>query len=527
MKNLKSTKLFVLVLSLVLLIGSAIGIAVSASETEGYNIEAINVIYKDQIFVAIAVDTAVENAANVEVGYTFNGKNYTAKYNGNAAIWASKGDDTLYPIYVTMGIPAKDMGEDVIAEAHAKGASAGATKNVSVASYLYQRLYKDGIIAATEGEDLDKKGFYLSTLEYIAYAQKVLYNNANPTLAPRTLVTDYVAVYADEAKVGGESFLLSKGAAEVTLTYTGTGTKAAWNVTTYDDSGKATTTTKTTDTFTVSESAVITPVVLDFNINAPSVVETFENSYKENIVTIKDGTIDCPIFGDYVHTFFASTTNAAGYSNGTGETIAHVLEYTTDGGETSKALHMYSPGRINSDGSANTLNRSHSSVYKLMETVVPEDKVNAAAIEFDFKLGLTIPDGSCATKVATDPIQIVFQNYKGDGAQDKYWAYFQINPKLNVSEKTLNIVGVKIPNIDSFNRIKLVADYEDKLVHVYVNGVLLGSGSPDQGSSGESEPWIVFSNYGVPVVSISCYSASGMSDVYIDNVSRYDTFCLD
>lgn len=527
MKNLKATKLFVLALSVALLIGAVVGISVSANDSESYGIEAINVIYKDQIFVAIAVDAPADKAGDLEVSYTFNGKSYTAQYHSNMAVWEGKGDNTLYPVFVTVGIPAKDMGEDVIAEAHVKGGTAGATKNISVASYLYQRLYKDGIVAATEGEDLDKKGFYLATLDYIAYAQKVLYNNANPDATPRTLVTDYVAVYAQDATIAGGSFALSKGATEVTLTYTGTGTKAAWNVTTYDDSGKATTTTKTTDTFTVSESAVITPVVLDFNINAPSVVETFENSYKENIVTIKDGTIDCPIFGDYVHTFFASTTNAAGYSNGTGETIAHVLEYTTDGGETSKALHMYSPGRINSDGSANTLNRSHSSVYKLMETVVPEDKVNAAAIEFDFKLGLTIPDGSCATKVATDPIQIVFQNYKGDGAQDKYWAYFQINPQLNVSEKTLNIVGVKIPNIDSFNRIKLVADYEDKLVHVYVNGVLLGSGSPDQGSSGESEPWIVFSNYGVPVVSISCYSASGMSDVYIDNVSRYDTFCLD
>ena len=296
MKNLKNTKIFVLALSLALLIGAVIGISASASDS--YDIEAINVIYKDQIFVAIAVDAPVDQASNIEVGYSFNGKSYTATYHSNVAIWAEQGDDTLYPVFVTIGIPAKDMGEDVIAEAHAKGGEAGATKNVSVASYLYQRLYKDSIIAATEEKDVDKKNFYLKTLDYIAYAQKVLYNNANPDKAPRTLVTDYVAAYAQDAKIGASSFYLANGAAEVTLTYTGNGVKQGWNITTYDAAGVATTTAYTSDTITLTKSAVITPVVLEFQIGTPSIVETFENSYKENIVAIKDGTIDCPSFGD-------------------------------------------------------------------------------------------------------------------------------------------------------------------------------------------------------------------------------------
>ena len=520
----KTTQIFVLVLSLALLIGSVIGISVSASDTATYEIEAINVIYKDQIFVAIAVDAPVSDASDIEVGYTFNGKNYTASYQGDMAIWAEQGDDTLYPVFVTIGIPAKDMGEDVIAEAHVKGGAAGNTKNVSVASYLYQRLYKDGVIAETEGEELDKKNFYLKTLDYIAYAQKVLYNNANPDKTPRTLVTDYVAVYAQDATIAGSSFALSKGATEVTLTYTGAGTKAGWNVTTYDASGTATTTTKTKDTFSLTSSAVITPIVLDFEIGTPTIVETFEDSYKQNLLTFPDGsTIDCPTFGDYVKTSFPNT---ATYTNTTGESVAEVLKYTTEGG-TSNALHMYSPGRINSDGSTNSNNRSHTAEFKLMESVVPADKVNAAVLEFDLKLGVTIPEGSCAKKVSNTPIQIVFRNYKGDGNQNSYYAYFQLEPTLDAANKVLTICGVNIPNIDEFVRVKLVADIEDKIIHIYANGELLGSGTPQTLSTGTNDPWTVFATYGILASTVGCFNSSGMADVYLDNVSFYNTYTLD
>lgn len=524
MKNLKATKLFVLALSVALLIGAVVGISVSANDSESYGIEAINVIYKDQIFVAIAVDAPADKAGDLEVSYTFNGKSYTAQYHSNMAVWEGKGDNTLYPVFVTVGIPAKDMGEDVIAEAHVKGGTAGATKNISVASYLYQRLYKDGIVAATEGEDLDKKGFYLATLDYIAYAQKVLYNNANPDATPRTLVTDYVAVYASDAKIGDSAFTVMKSAGDVTLTYTGAGSKVGWNVTTYNDNGEANTTTSSSDTISLTESAVITPIVLDFQIGTPSIVETFENGAKENILTFSDGTtINAPTFGDYTYTSIPYTGN---YSNTTGETVAKVVEYELASGAKSKALNMFSPGRINSNGSENTNNRSHSAEFMIMESVVPQDKINAAAIEFDFKLGLTIPEDSCAKKLATDPTQLVFRNYPSDpnNTGNHGWIYFQINPQLDVATKTLKIAGVAIPNIDEFVRIKLVVDYADKLIHVYANGVFMGSGAPNAGS----DNWnTVFQTYGINVASISCYNASGMSDVYLDNVSFYNTYCLD
>lgn len=516
----KTTKIFVLVLSLALLIGTVIGISVSADSNETYEIEAINVIYKDQIFVAIAVDAPVSEASDIEVGYTFNGKNYTASYQGNVAIWADQGDDTLYPVFVTVGIPAKDQGEDVIAEAHAKGAAAGDTKNVSVASYLYQRLYKDGYIAATEGEDLDKKNFYLKTLDYIAYAQKVLYNNANPTLPARPLVTNYVAVYAQDATIGGDSFTLSKGATEVTLVYTGEGTKAAWNITTYDDNGAVATKTETSDNVTLTNSAVISAVVLDFEIGAPTIVETFDNTtYKQNIVTIADGTIDCPSFGSYVTTSFPTSK-----CNGTGEAVAQVVKYTMANGEIGEALQMYSPGRINKDGTNNSNNRSHSMAIGLMESVVPADKVNAVALEFDLKLGLTIPDGSCAKGVLNKPVQVILRY-----DQNNHWSYMQFNPVVDVETKVLTINGAEIADIDSFVRIKFVVDINDKLVHIYANGEFVKSITPtsDLVSTGSEEPWAMFAQYGITTAQIGNYNDNGMADVYIDNLSFYNTYCLD
>ena len=261
----------------------------------------------------------------------------------------------------------------------------------------------------------------------------------------------------------------------------------------------------------------------DFEIGTPTIVETFENGYKDNILTFSDGsTVNAPSFGDYTYTSIPYTGS---YSNTTKESVARVVEYVFADGGKNKVLNMFSPGRINSDGTTNSNNRSHSAEFMIMESVVPEDKVNAAAIEFDFKLGFTIPEGSCATKLATDPTQLVFRNYPNDPNNNGNhgWHYFQLNPKLNVETKTLTIVGVDIPNVDEFVRIKLVIDYNDKLIHVYANGELLGSGAPDQGS----DAWNVFKTYGINVASISCYNASGMSDVYLDNVSFYNTYCLD
>ena len=227
MKKMKLTKIFVLILSLALLIGSAVCVAASAEDEGEYTIKSVNIAHGDKIRVLIAVDAPVERAEDITVNYTFNGAEYTATYWKNVAIYAESGDDTLYPVYYTVGIAAKDMGEDVIARI---GDSA-ATKNISVATYLYQRLYKDGIINATEGKDLNKKNFYVDMLEYGAKAQTVLWNAlAENADNQRPLVTGYGWFSITDGTVNGSDGGVFKGDGE--LVYTGSNADfVGWNVT--------------------------------------------------------------------------------------------------------------------------------------------------------------------------------------------------------------------------------------------------------------------------------------------------------
>ena len=205
MKKAKYTKLFVLVLSLALLIGSVVGIAASADEDTVYEIESINIAHEDAIKVLIAVDAPIvaDSAEGltdpgITVNYTMGGKTYAATF------WCYmniRKDNNYYPIYFTRGIAAKDGGEAILAEAH-KGATpaAPAYRSISVADYLYGRLFNENYISKTEsdGKDNDRKLLYIDLLEYIAAAQKVLWNDkidengmiGDVPCEPRELVTE-------------------------------------------------------------------------------------------------------------------------------------------------------------------------------------------------------------------------------------------------------------------------------------------------------------------------------------------------
>ena len=114
MKNTKTLKLLVMVLSLVLLMSAAIAVAVSAAEDDTYAIKSINISHDDSIMVLMAVDAVGVDPATIEVKYTIgNGEAKTAKYYKNVAIYKNLGDETEYPVFYTEGIPMKDMGEEV------------------------------------------------------------------------------------------------------------------------------------------------------------------------------------------------------------------------------------------------------------------------------------------------------------------------------------------------------------------------------------------------------------------------------
>ena len=204
------TKILVLTLSLALLVGVAIGITVSAEEYS-YEIKSMNISHGDNTIVLVAVDAPATGVApeGVEVTYVdANGETLTAKYYGDLNVYG-----TTYPIYYTKGIPAKDIGQDVIATVSLNG-EAKDSENVSVAEYLYGKLYKEEYIKATDGKDLNKKNLYLNLLDYAASAETVLWNDKDANADDqRVLVTDKFYVYAEgqieDVLASNETFTLN------------------------------------------------------------------------------------------------------------------------------------------------------------------------------------------------------------------------------------------------------------------------------------------------------------------------------
>lgn len=336
MKNAKLSKLFVLVLSLALLIGSAIGIAASAAETDdgALEIEAINVSYGDRIIVLIAVaedqllgDSVPE--ADIEVSYTYNGENYTAKrytgvYLNYGATTDDTADDTKFPIYYTVGISAKQMTKDIIAEAHIKGTTPAAPgyMKTSVGEYLYTRLYRPDLnfIAKTEGDDLLRKNFYLSALEYGAYAQEVLTNIDAAEGAKEVLVTDYRYVYVTDGTVEGYTQGIFTATSTVTPVHNGLNIPegqelVGWTAQPYDVNGNALTEVEysLTDEIPTENHLILTPkfsepwygdatgdfykndtitgIRIDYDADGATVPGN--GSYTDLSVTINDGALNC------------------------------------------------------------------------------------------------------------------------------------------------------------------------------------------------------------------------------------------
>jgi len=244
MKKTNSIKIFTLVISLVLMIGIAVGIVASAEESNTYEIKSININYDDTVNVLIAVDAP--NADNIEVLYTIgdNATEYEATYYGMVDIYD---DGISYPVYYTKGIAPKDMGEKV--SAYAKVADAEVTnpekRDISVATYFYERLYKNGVLAAEAGSDEEKqKNFYLAALEYGMWANENLYNLKNPGNERTYDITNLNYIAANDANLSYNGEQLANGSfvpvgAEVTLEYTGTEEHFnGWIACTLDEDGK-------------------------------------------------------------------------------------------------------------------------------------------------------------------------------------------------------------------------------------------------------------------------------------------------
>ena len=472
MKKTKFTKLFVLILSLALLIGSAIGIAASADETDtAYAIKSMNIAHGDRTQVLIAVDAVGVDAAEIEVTYTFAGETYVASFYDYVDIY---NNDTEYPVFYTKGIPAKDCGQDVLAEAHVAGTTPAAPKykNVSVANYLFTKLYKENFISATEGEDFDKKNLYLEFIEYIASAEEVLWNMNHSADQQRVLLTDKICINAPEAYVSlvGGNFGLIANPGVATLNYTGDrANHYGWRVTTASGTDIV-----FSNNIYVDESAVITPYFIDSMMDFED-AEVGNGLYTEWIDQAAGKSTTTVTNIEDMGGITPNYTANEDITNGriaTGNT--HVLiKEDTDG---NKYLSYKTVARNNYTVTETSKgNRSNPPGFDIHFTDVDDD-ANVAIWSFD-----AIFDDSCS-----GPAQIMWTTKNGVNI---IYPYIKGNEGKSISIQSSDGKAT-VANFATGKYVNIRFEYywQEGVCQIYVDGVYQGSFTNPYSSQPHAEP---------------------------------------
>jgi len=252
------TKFIVLALSLALLIGAAVGIAVSAEEDTAPEIISKNVWADGNFCLMFAIDPATVAGDDVSVKiYNVDPTGLEGEALASALVYnATKAktetqledldgdrvaDDSVI-VFTTGGVPAKDIADEwyIVTE------SAGIVSDVetySVREYAFERLYKDQTILAANGSyEYRQKQFYLSILSVGSAAQDL---NVNFDLEaegkePERLASEYCYAAVQNGTFSGD-LTGTHGFVEIgdTLTLTeNTGfTDPSWKVYTYGTNG--------------------------------------------------------------------------------------------------------------------------------------------------------------------------------------------------------------------------------------------------------------------------------------------------
>lgn len=248
MKNIKKT--LVIALSLVLLIGSVIGISVAAEGATDSTaaILAQSIVHKDKIQIAFAVDATADEvkAGDVTVEYYLDGDTEDKK---TAALYTD-GTYNGKPVLVTQGFAAQDLTSIVTATSYLNGVAKD-TKTYSVAQFLLTKINKD--VASVDAKYV---ALYESLIDYSAKAQAVFEPD-------EISINDHYIVWTENAEYDGETVVLcnsattldlSKAVADTVENYT---FKNKWNVIVDGTEAKY----ATDATVTVSANTEIKPVI--------------------------------------------------------------------------------------------------------------------------------------------------------------------------------------------------------------------------------------------------------------------------
>lgn len=178
---MKIQKLLILLSTLALLVGCAFAIGVSADEDDTPRIVSKNLSYGDCYkFKAAVPKDLVKDELTFTVSDGVSTKSSTLTVAELEAL-GSKGSATIdgiecYTILSSFGVAAKDMAKVYTLTVTSNGKTSDPI-TYSVAEYLNERLFKNGIVHAEEGTpDGYRKALYFSTLEYGKNAEMVLCN---------------------------------------------------------------------------------------------------------------------------------------------------------------------------------------------------------------------------------------------------------------------------------------------------------------------------------------------------------------
>lgn len=277
MKN-NTSKLALIILSLALLVGAAIGFSASA-ETAAPEIVSKNINVTGNYCLMLAVDPATVAgddvtitiyeqlpAEGVEPAQTITkAKTATEKidldHDGTAEY------DAI--VFYTAGVSAKDIADVWYITTTSAGVTSDA-ETYSVREYAFERLYKNGTVTATEtDEDLKayyQKQFYLELLDVGSAAQQLLVNYGKPEAEKEKLAKEYIYAVVTDGTYTVDGVTASKGfvnAGDVLTLTADDESVTGWNVVTYGKNGGqiSTQTVAIGDTLTVSGNTVVVPYI--------------------------------------------------------------------------------------------------------------------------------------------------------------------------------------------------------------------------------------------------------------------------
>ena len=196
-------KLFCTGALLTCIFGVAFAVSVSANNDKTPEIFSQNVMYDDKFSILYAVDADSISGDSLTITVTSdNGGTWSKTMPATENNQLTVKDRAAY-VFITPGIGPSDFTTNYYVTVSSNDVESN-VKRYSVAEYLNERLYKNGIASATEGADLTRKEFYLSTLEFGANAERVLYNlDTDPNNDRKHLVTDYKYIYTDLGTIDG------------------------------------------------------------------------------------------------------------------------------------------------------------------------------------------------------------------------------------------------------------------------------------------------------------------------------------